>query len=408
MLVARILKHGAWLTAVATLTLVTSAWASNTATLPKGVFLLDESWVTSSTKVAWDSNRNAQPLISGIQRYEPGGGLQGTITAKPHAEYKILVSQLQYGITNALTLALALPIVRETRIQTNLGWTPGVYQPQLGRSYTREDFWQWAKSMGQTEPRDFEGNRNTLADAVVGMRWRLPDTWWPQALGIEVAMTGQFALPTGRAPDPEDLVDAGTRVWDLHDYGDAEIHLSLEKPFQWQENTRLRIGLDVYHSWLFERKFKTPRGVQSPLLLNFAPYVGDTFLLDPGNFTGITGLVQIMPMIGPTWATWISGRNRAVSAKFPAMLMLWAGMTHVRVAQTNWTSQSPWWDWQREKEWLPGFKNTIRIGAEISLLRVGLPLSLYATYRNQEWLPGKNTRASNVTLMGVRLIMKFW
>ncbi len=399
----------AWWTATAQILLATSAWAaSNTTTLPKGVFLLDESWAFSTTDVRWDDNRSAQTLITGIQRYEPGGGLQGTITAKPYVEYKILVSQLQYGLTDALTLALALPLITETRIQPNLGWTPGVYQPQLGRAFTEQDFWQWAKSMGQPKPGDFVGNRNTPADMVVAMRWRVPDAWLPKALGLEMAMTGQFALPTGSTADPEDLVAGGTRVWDLHDYGDAEIHLALEKPFKWQENTRLRIGLDVYHSWLFEREFTTPRGERSPLLLTYAPYVGDTFKLDPGNLTGVTGLVQVMPFIGPTWATWLSGRNRANSAKFPAMLMLWAGMTHVAVAQSNWTSQSQWWDWQREKEWLPGDKHTVRLGAEISLLRVGVPLNLYANYRNQEWVPGKNTRAANAAQAGVRLIMKFW
>lgn len=408
MLVARNFKRLAWSTASATLLLATTTWASNTVTLPKGVFLLDESWASTTTDLRWDDNRNAQPLISGIQRYEPGGGLQGTITAKPHVEYKILVSQLQYGLTDALTVVLGLPIVRESRIQPHLGWTPGVYQPQLGRAYTEQDFWQWAKSMGQPKPGDFVGNINTPADAVVAVRWRVPDAWLPKALGLEMAMTGQFALPTGSSPDPEDLVAGGTRAWDLHDYGDLEVHLALEKPFRWEENTRLRIGLDVYHSWLLEREFKAPRGDRSPLLLTFAPYVGDTFRLDPGDLTGVTGLVEVMPIVGPTWATWLSGRNRATSAKFPAMLMLWASLTHVAVAQSDWTSQSQWWDWQREKEWLPGDKHTVRLGAELSLLRVGLPLNFYASYRNQEWVPGKNTRASDVTQMGVRLIMKFW
>jgi hypothetical protein len=388
--------------------LASPAHASNTTTLPQGVLVLDESWATSTTDVRWDDARQAQPLITGIKRYEPGGGLQGTITAQPHVEYKLLVSQLQYGVTDYLTLAVAMPVVAEAHIQPHLGWTPGVYQPQMGRQYTEQDFWQWAKSMGQPKPGNFDGNRWTPADMVLGLRWRLPPRWLKDAWGLEAAVTGQAALPTGKSPDPEELVAGGTRVWDLHDYGDAEFHLSVERPFRWQGDVRVRVGLDVYHAWLFERQFQTPRGTRSPLLLTYAPYVGDTFKLDPGDLTGVTGLLQVMPIIGPEWSTFISGHDRAVSRRFPPLLMLWAGLSHVGVAQSQWTSQSAWWDWQREKEWLPGDKHTVRLGAEVSLMRLGIPLNLYATYRNQEWIPGRNTRAANVMMVGARLIMKFW
>lgn len=383
------------------------ASASNTVTLPKGVFLLDGSLAGTATDVRWDNNRRAQPLITGIDRYEPGGGLQGTITGKPHVVYNILVTQLQYGITDHVTVGLALPVVVDTTIQPNLGWKPGNYQSQLGRTYTETDFWQWAKSMGQNKPGDFRGNEWTPADAVLGFRWRLPDSDLLQRLGVHVALAAQVALPTGKATDPEELVAAGTTAWDLHDYGDAEIHLAAEKQVRMAGQVRLRLGVDTYHAWLRERTFTTPTGVRSPLLLTFAPYAGPTYKIDPGDLDGVFSYLEVVPIIGPSRPTWLA-RDAAAASRMPPLLMVWAGYTYVHVAQSDWTSRSAWWDWQKEKEWLPGNKNTVKMGAELSLLRVGAPLSLYATYRNQEWLPGRNTRATDVLMVGARLIMKFW
>lgn len=384
------------------------AFANNTSTLPAGVFLLDGSTLITSTETRWDDSRTARPLIDGIDRYEPGGGLQGTITAKPNVIYRFVTTQLFYGLTDNLTLAFAAPLVTETVIDPHLGWRPGAYQSSLGRAYTESDFWEWAQSMGQPKPGSFKGNEGVLTDIVVGGRYKLPKAGFLKTFGLDAALAAQVALPTGTSPDPEELVTAGTTAWDLHNYGDAELHLALEKLFAMDGSTRLTVGVDVYGAVLRERKLVTSRGDRHPLLLTYAPYVGETFTVDPGDMLGVTGLIEVVPIVGPVWGTWLAGGKRTVAAKFPPLLVVSVAHTYTHVNQSNWTSQSQLWDWSKEKDWLPGDKNTVKLGAELTLLRVGLPLQIYSGYRNQEWVAGRNTRASNVFSLGARLMLKFW
>jgi len=384
------------------------ALAGNTATLPAGAFLLDGNRLWTRTETRWSDGRTAQPLIDGIVRYEPGGGLQGTITAKPFVSYRFVSTQLFYGLTDHLTLAVAAPLITASVIEPRLGWTPGQYQSTLGRPYSETDFWQWAQSMGQPKPGDFRGNDGVLADLVLGARYRLPPLPGLRDWGIDSAVAVQGALPTGQRPDPEELVAAGTTVWDLHNYGDAEVHLALERGWRWDGVARINLGVDVYYSWLRERSYQTPRGVRNPLLLTFAPYVGESYRINPGDMAGVTGLLELVPWIGPTRGSWIAGGKLENAAKFPPLLTLSAAHTYAHVNSSDWTSESRLWDWEREEDWQPGDKNTVKLGADLSLLRIGLPLQFYAGYRNQEWIPGRNTRATNVTSVGARLLLKFW
>lgn len=384
------------------------AWAGNTATAPKGVFVLDFSYMDATVNQGYNNSRDVVSLIEPIERYEPGGGKQGTITAKPSVVYNLFVSQLLFGVTDDLTVAIGAPLVRQTDIDPKLGWTPGIYQPQLGRPYSEDDFWQWAKSMGQKKPTRWVGNKNTMADIVLGGRWRLPRNDALKRAGIQSALALQFALPTGTAPDPEELVAAGTTVWDLHNYGDIEAHLSVERPVLFDGVQRFNAGIDLAYSYLRTRTFDTPTGAKNPLLLTFSPYAGKTYELNPGDFFHVTGLVEFAPLLGPTWATFVSGGKLETAQKFPPLLNFLASYTWTHVDQSDWKSESKVWDWGREKLWRPGDKNTIRLQADVSLLRMGLPVQLYAAYRNQEWINGKNTRASNVAIAGLKLILKFW
>lgn len=385
-----------------------AALAANTVTLPKGTFVLDEGWVQADTTTAFDNNRQPKSLLQPIDRYEPGGGLQGTITAQPVVRYRFLVSQLFYGLTDDLTLALGVPLVTSTTIDPRLGWVSGDYQTSLGRSYTESDFWQWAQSMGQPKPGAFDGNHYTLSDLVLGGRYRLPTLAWLAAAGVQAAVGVQVALPTGKPQDPEQLVAAGTTVWDLNNYGDVELHLLFDRPFRWREVTRLNIGLDAYYAWLRPREQVSPTGSQNPLLLTYAPYIGKTWTLDPGDFAGGTVSMEVVPIVGPAWATLVSGRSLEKARAFPPLLTLSGGFTWLHIGQTKFTSESPMWSWDREKVFAPGFKATVRLGAEASLLRLGLPLQLYAKYTNQEWVPGQNMRAANTLTVGARVILKFW
>ncbi len=384
------------------------AWAGNTTTLPAGAFILDESWIEADTSVQWSNDRKPLTLLQGIDRYEPGGGLQGTITAAPFVRYRFIASQAFVGLTDKLTAAIGVPLVTSTTIAPNFGWVPGDYQSTLGRKYSEDDFWQWAKSMGQPKPGAFDGNHYTLADIVVGLRYRLPDFSFLEVLGIQAAVAGQLAIPTGVNPDPENLVAAGTTVWELNNYGDAELHLALDRPVKVDGVQRFNFGIDAWYSWFRTREYVTPKGTTSPLLLTYAPYVGSTYTVDPGDFMAIMAMLEVAPLLGPTWATFASGHSLEKANTFPPLLNLTLGHSYTTVGQSRYYSQSAIWNYDREKVWRPGDKNTVRLSADVSLLRMGLPLQFYAQYRNQEWVPGRNTRASNIFQCGVRIIAKFW
>ena len=77
-------------------TLFTSgqAHAGFTETLPKGTFLLEEGFMHAALDNAWDNDGNLGPIIEEIERYEPGGSLQGIIRPKVEASYDILVNLL--------------------------------------------------------------------------------------------------------------------------------------------------------------------------------------------------------------------------------------------------------------------------------------------------------------------------
>lgn len=388
-----------------------AALADDTQVLPKGVFLLDVQYQRSSLDKEWDNNREAKPLIADNLRYEPGGGVQGLLTAHPVVNFDFVIPQLLYGLTERLTVGAIVPIVARTHIETNLGWTPGDYMSQLGRPYSEEDFWQWAESMGQPRPPDsWDGNQGALADIVLAARWQLPESEFFKTHHLTTAVSFSVALPTGRNADPELLVAAGTNGWELHAYGDADAHFAAKKSL-WIDGDgleRAAIGADVFYAFLRPRTFTTPKGTKNPLLLNYAPYVGDSYVIDGGDWLAGTLSVDLALVAGPTWATRVSGGSLEKAKELPALLSLNASYTYVATMQTDWRSESPLWDYEREKHWGPGDKNIFRAMVTVSLLRVGLPLQLYALGRTQELIPGRNTRPSSVIGGGARMLMKFW
>ena len=84
--------------------------------LPKNTFLLDIQYNFSWLEGAWDNNASMGPLIPVIERYEPGGGKQGTLIPDASVRYHVMVFQLQYGIVDWLSLGFGVPVVIETSI----------------------------------------------------------------------------------------------------------------------------------------------------------------------------------------------------------------------------------------------------------------------------------------------------
>ena len=396
--------------ALALVCIAAPALAMETQVLPKSTWMLDVSYMYSGIDKQWDGDRRPTSLIAEIPRYEPGGGLQGILRARPQATFHFLLLQLMYGITDRLSAAVYLPIVLNTHITTNLSWEPGDYQSQLGRAYSEDDFWAWAASMGQPRvPDTWDGNQGRISDIVLAGRYLLPEVGFMKQTGFRWAATLQVALPTGSNMDPELAVSAGTNLWELHSAGTIEVHLAADQPFLEDDGIkRGNVGVDLFYAAFLPRKYQSGTGALNPLLNNFAPYVGEDYWIDGGDWFGATLSADVVPIIGPTRASIVSGNDLEKAKTLPPLLTLTLGYTHIRTLQSYWRSESALWSWDREKMWQPGEKNIVKGTVTFSFLRLGVPLQVYASYRSQDLIPGRYTRPANVFTAGVRAVMKFW
>lgn len=389
----------------------TLAVAMETQVLPQGAISVDVGYLRTALDKQWSGDRRALSLIDDIPRYEPGGGLQGILRAKPVAEFDFLLVSALYGVTDSLSVGVNVPILMRSTIATNLSWEPGDYQPQLGRAYSLEDFWSWADSMGQPRVTDRAVNTQfRVADIVLGGKYLLPRSTWMKENHFRWSAQLNVALPTGSNADPEEAVSVGTNLWELHAAGDVEAHVSADKHFFVDEHGiyRLNVGADVFYAFFRPRLYTAGKGLKNPLLNNNAFYVGDTYWIDPGDWVAGTVSVDVVPFIGPTFASIVSGGSLEKAHALPPMLTLSASYSYIATMQSDWQSNSKLWDWDREKLWKAGEKNIFKFTGTISFFRLGVPVQLYASYRTQDIIPGRYTRPANVFTGGVRAVVKFW
>jgi hypothetical protein len=382
--------------------------AGFTETAPKNTFIIDEAYLYSWVDKMWDNHGRPVALVDDIERYEPGGGQQGVLVVSPKARYQLLVTKIQYGILDNLTLALGIPVVMDTVVEPGLSWEPGDYTHSIGRPYSEEDFWDWAASMGQAKPRRWKGNQWTVSDLIVGVRFRWTD-YVPAlvAAGVDSALTVTGAIPTGRPADPEEIVSQGTTMWDLHTQGDLTFHLGWDKHFP-ELDGRLTLGIDLFYEHFFERSRKAATGALHPLLLNQAPFVGTRYRVKPGDFAGFSVEISGAPYMGPAKATWLNGYDLIKARNLPPILSMSLLYSFVGLQQTDWRSNHALWDWEREKYWRPGYKNILEGRVTLSFLRLGAPLQVYASYRTLSLIPGKNARATDILSAGIMIPLKFW
>ncbi len=388
-----------------------SAKAGFTETLPEGTFMLEEVFYYSWLNDTWKNDGELGPLINDIERFEPGGGQQGVLSAAADVKFMMLVTKLQYGITDSFSLGIGIPVVLETSIDPNLKWEPGDYQPQLGRPYSEEDFWLWAESFGETKPTKWVGNKGDLSDIVLGLRWRFTDFFhWCKENGFHSALAISGVIPTGKNADPERLVTAGTSMWDLASQGDLTFHLGFDKTFEKELDGRLTIGIEGFYEVFFKRELTAATGTIHPLMLHNAPYVGDTYHVKPGDYSGVSLQIDGVLVKGPALGTWITGGDASKAEKLPPLLTASIQYSFMHQQQTDYDSNSPLWDWDKEEDWRPGYRNPLTFTLLFSFLRVGAPFQLYGTYRTNRLLPGKNCRASQIVNAGIRIPIpiNFW
>ena len=375
-----------------------------TATVPRGIFIFDQSFVTSHLTNRYGDDGEKTTLIEEVERYEPGGGLQGIITPNASARFYLLVTKIQYGLLDNLTLALGVPLVVKTTVDLELGWEEGDYQAPLGRAYSEDDFWEWAASMGQDKPGDWTGNRYTLSDIIVGGRYRFSDDiGWLRRNDLAMALQIMLTLPTGTPGDVEEIAAVGTTSREFFAQGEVAAHLGMETHLPGPLADRFSIGFDLFYEAMVEREMKAPTGAKHPLLLNYQPYVGDTYTIDQGDFSGAAILLEAVAYKGP-----FVSKRFLPEGKGPPLLKLSAELRYTHVAQSDWHSDSEIWDWEREKFWRPGHKRALTVRASSSLLRLGIPLQLYVAYRNMSWMGGKNVPAADVLTTGIQVPAKFW
>lgn len=384
--------------------------AGFTETVPKNTFIVDESFVLSWVRGAWDDDGQRAALVDELELYEPGGPLQGILTPDPHVRQMVLINQLQYGLTDWLTIALGVPVVLRSEVDPRFGWTPGEYQSRLGRVYSQDDFWDWAAGMGQVKPGTFDGNHGVLSDLVLGARWRFSDHLpWLSEHGLALSLMLTGVIPTGRAPDPDEVISVGTTLWDLFAQGDLGAHLGLDKTFARELDGRLALGVDVFYEAFLPRTRRAPTGgTDNKLLLNQAPYVGETYRVKPGDWSGAALQVSTVPWQGPSRGSWLTGGDEQKAARLPPLLTLTIGYRFLHMQQTDWSSHAPHWDWKREEDKRPGWRHTLSARASFSFLRLGAPLQVYVSYANSSWLPGKNAIAPDMLTTGVQVPLKFW
>lgn len=380
-------------------------------TVPKNTFIIDTAYVYSWIQGAWDENGQHSALIDEMELYEPGGPLQGTLRPDPHVRQQVSVTQILYGITDSLTVGVGIPVVIRAQVDIRLGWEEGEYQSRLGRVYSESDFWDWARSLGQAKPENFDGNQGVLSDIVLALRYRVSDhipALMNRNISMAVAVFG--IIPTGRAPDPNELVSVGTTLWDLMTQGDLSFHLGVDKRFASFLDGRVSVGLDLFYDLFFTREREAPTGGEdNKLLLNHAPFVGDSYEVKPGDWMGAKGMLSLVLVKGPARATWLSKHDEARAEAFPPLLALDLGYRFLYMQQTDYRSHAPHWDWKNKEETRrPGIRNFLDAKATFSFLRLGLPLRLYVAYANASWIPGKNAIAPDMISTGLQLPLKFW
>ncbi len=119
----------------------TNARAQFNTTVPAGTFVLDERVAFATAYGNWNDEGELGSLLEPIERYEPGSGKQGTITADPISRPALLINSLMYGITDSLSVVLVIPVLLYNKVDPRLSWVSGDYIPRLGRPYGEEDFW---------------------------------------------------------------------------------------------------------------------------------------------------------------------------------------------------------------------------------------------------------------------------
>ena len=367
-------------------------------TPPQGIVVLESTFVRSEVDRRYGDGGRELDLADPVERFAPTGEFQGNLLIPGTHRVQAVVTRMAIGVTDEIALGVVVPYFVEQKTRLNLGWEPGDFIPEFDRVMTQDDFWDWAGGLGQPRPENWRGT-SRLGDVILAA---LVNVVREPGIQVTALMFGN-TFTGGEAP-PEQLGSNGTSGFHLITNGDLGLHLLSDwslPDHPWLD--RFTFSLDLYYEFFLPRTRPTPRGLVHPLILLEAPFVGDSYEVDRGDIFGAAPSLSVDLVRGPRGTTWLTEKNPALQDAFPAVLSFRVRYNPFRTFDTRYTSESPVWDSEQEEDNRALYKNSITLGLNPSLLRVGVPVDLTAAYLSQTWLPGRAFRPTDAWQIGARL-----
>lgn len=361
-----------------------AGWAD---TLPKHGMVIETSFLSNVVQMQFDERRQEEALEE-IDMYAPTGEFLGTIVANAEALTQTVLTKIAVGVTDRLTMAIAIPLVTYQRVDLGLGWTEGDFSNDLGRPYSEDDFWAWAGSMGQPRPPNWKNADVTVGDIIVVMIYNFVNR--PR---FAFSTMGFLNTGSGRDSDPEILGSVGTSMFDFGFMGDIGLHALIDFKFpDYRFLRRATLSFEPFYEHFWERRFKAPKGKYNPLIANDAPYTGNRYAMQPGDFYGLNAGINIELIKGPKKPSWLTRANPEFQEMMPALVSIDLLFNSMVTFDSIYESKSEVWNDDMEEDHAAADKFTLGAKVTLSLLRYGIPLDLFGRYSNQEIIAGKNFR----------------
>lgn len=375
------------------------AFAGLADTLPQGLMIIETSYINRVTESRFGNGGEEGDLVEPIDRYDVTGEFQGQITVPGKFSADIWLTKVAVGITDRLTVAAVFPVFLERRVELNLGWVQGDPLPTNDfEPFDREDFWEWAESLGQSEPGDFIDDTFEKGDIILAAFynfWRSED--------LRMTAFGFWNTGSGSSAAAEEVGSVGTSFFELDAIGDLGIHILADYVPPYPVLDRLTFSLEGFYETFFEHEKHAGTGRKHPLLLNDAPFTGPKIRIDPGDFYGWAAQLGIKLWEGPTSPTWLTRANPALQESLPPVLTVDAKLTNLFSFDDDYQTRSPQYDRDLEFENQAQIKWNWAFTLRASLLRFGIPLDVYGQYFDQSLFPGRNFRPATGYEIGVRL-----
>ena len=376
-----------------------AGWAD---TLPKHGVIIETGYSERVIATQFSGHGKDEPLAD-FDMYAPTGEYLGTIVAPARAVTTTWLVKTAVGITDRFTFAVAVPIISERLTRLNLDWTEGDFSNDLGRPYSEDDFWQWANSMGQPTPTDWESDV-TLSDIALAGFYN-----FFKNKNLTFSLLGLVNTRTGEEADVEVLGSYGTTFYELGVAGDLGVHALFDFKFPETLFDRVTLSAEVFYEYFFERKFKASQGIENPLVLNDAPFIGDSYRIKPGDYYGYGIGIDVGLIKGSDRPSWLTRSDPEFQKFLPPLLSVGVSMHNLYSLRAKFHSESEQWDDEQEADGLNKEQRRFTFAGKVtvSLLRYGLPLDIFATYMNQDLIKGKNFRPITGFELGFRIYYSF-